>query len=93
MEYDTTKKFKSQLTDYSVVWIVFYIWPNGPNALSSNTLAIYCRHLTSCHIWSQLPRHNVFFMKLVAENYIAIFAMPVAVSFICDILHHHALLS
>ena len=36
--------------------------PNGPSAFSSNTLAIYCRHLTSCHIWSQLPRKKVFFM-------------------------------
>ena len=41
----------------------------------------------------QLPQNKVFFMKLVVENYIAIFAMPVAASFICDILHHHALLS
>ena len=32
-------------------------------------------------------------MLLVVENYVAIFAMPVAISFICDILHHHALLS
>ena len=59
MEYDTTRNVKSQLVDYSVVWIIFY---NGPNAFSSNTLAIYCKNLTSCHIWSQLPPNKLFFM-------------------------------
>ena len=52
---------------------------NGPNAHFKNTLAFF-GEIGHHAIYGHITPKKVFFVHIVVDNYVAIFAMPVAVS-------------